>query len=626
VCCNRRAPAAIVFAAALFICACVASTGPSVARIAVIAPENLTGDPAFDWIGPALAAVVASEAEGHETVFVFSASSYAEAVNRRAQRAVHGRFSRRPGGLVYRFDVEDMRTSRIVRRLAWRAAAEDLLDMARRLGEELGVRRRPFPATDLEALRQFAGALTAADPRDRRKALEAALQAAPSFHNARFLLADLLLDAGDAEGARRTLDAAPQTGLDEIAAARSALLQARLAGGREQVAAALERLARLLPADAQTAARAAQEFLSLHQYAGAAEWYGRAAAADPENPVWWNARAYAAAYAGDAATAFESLERYREADPDNPNPLDSRGELCFRFGRLAEAERSFLEAYGMNPDFLGGVPLLKAAWCRLFAGDRSGARELFEQFAQAARDLGDRRIALDEARWLYWTGRRREALAELQRAIEHEILPPRFQAAAHVQLAAWELLAANAAEARRRLEEAARLARGRLAGEDALLVWQLTGPRKGQRLPSAAAARIRLLAEAYGLLLGGNPAAAEEPLRRIWDASPPLERDVVGVLLGWASLEAGRLDEAARLLEPNPIWRPRAESAFHSLVFPRLFYLRGALAARTGRNEAAIPNLRLFLEYSGDLPDAVGHEEAARRLLARLSAGGDAGQ
>jgi len=623
VCSDRTALRIIaLIASAGFLCSCTPAPRPIVQRIAVLPLENLTGDPGLAWVGPALAAVIASEAEGRQEQFVFYAPTYGEAVNRRAALVVDGHFSECLDGLAFRFDVEDLRSSRIVRRLERRAPVEALIEVARQAGEELSTQRRLFPTTNLEALRYYAQAMTLDDPQLRQSDLESALRQDPAFHDARFLLADLLLSTGDTPAARRVVAEDPGAGLDEISSARLQLLQARLSRGRKEVADALEKLSRLLPADAETAARTAQEFLSLYDYAKAAEWYGRAAETDPDNPGWWNSRAYAAAYAGDPEAAFDSLERYRAADADTPNSLDSYGEICFRFGRLEEAEKHFLAAYEQDPGFLGGAPLLKAAWCRLFGGDRKGADELFQRYARTARDLGDPRIGLDEARWRYWTGRRAEAVRALQRAVEQPAFPRRFLAEAHVQLAVWRLLAGDAAQARNHLREAARLAGGRLVGPDALLAWSLAADSGRRGPPETPVERLRLLARAYGCLLYGKPAAAAAPLRRIYETSPPLERDLVAVLLAWAEIEAGRAGDAQRLLEPNPIWQPRTESAFHSLIFPRIFYLRGLLAARADSREAAVRNLRLFLDYSGDIRDVTAHEETARRLLDGLGAGG----
>ena len=621
-CSDRLLPKIGALAAAgVLVCACAPANRPAIERVAVIPPENLTGDAELDWIGLAVAAVLSSEAEGHGEKFVFHARSYAEAVNRRAARALHGYFSECAGGLVFHLVVEDLRRSRAVQRIERCAPAEAALEVARLAGEQLALRRRRFRTDNLKALRHYVRALSAADLDHRREALEAALREDPSFPDARILLADVLMQAGEAAAARNLAAETSGTELDEIVSARLRLLEARLSEDRNQVAQALGKLSALLPADAELAARTAQEFLSLSNFSQAAEWYGRAAEADPENPGWWNSRAYAAAYAGDSAAAFDSLERYLGADPGNANPLDSYGEICFRFGRLKEAERRFLAAYDRDPDFLGGLPLLKAAWCRVFSGDREGADELFHRYARTARDLGDRRIGLDEARWLYWTGRRGEAVRTLEQAVQQRSLSRRHLADAEVQLAVWRLLGGDAAQARNHLESAARLAGGRLVGRDAILAWNLAAGEGKGNLSRAAPEPVRLLAAAYRALFAGEGAKAAAPLRRLYETSPPLERDLTAVLLAWAEMAAGRLEEARRLLEPNPIWQPRTESAFHSLAVPGLFYLRGAVAARAGERERATHFLGLFLEYAGDGPEITGRPEAARQLIRDLSAG-----
>ncbi|MGD0201515.1 MAG: hypothetical protein ABSD27_12255, partial [Bryobacteraceae bacterium] len=61
---------------------------------------------------------------------------------------------------------------------------------------------------------------------------------------------------------------------------------------------------------------------------------------------------------------------------------------------------------------------------------------------------------------------------------------------------------------------------------------------------------------------------------------------------------------------------PTSEHPLLALVFPRIFYLRGALAEKQGRLEAARRNYRLFLQYSGDLPVIFGEAQRARAALA----------
>ncbi len=612
---------AVLAASVLIGASCVPGfSNPELRRVAVIPLENLTPEAGLDWVGAAAATIIAQEAAGNERSFVFYASDYATAVNGRATHILHGYFSTCAQGLSFHFALENVARSKISRRFVRCVPRRGVFEVSRYAGETLQIRRRRFGTSNLEALRQYARAFSLTNSQQQREALEAALSADPGFHEARLFLADLLIRGGERRAADKLLDAAPRTGLDDVTSAYFEFFKALLSDDKPRTAAALEKLSLLLPSDSSMAGRTAQTFLSLHDYAKAAEWYYRAAAADPENPAWWNSRAYAAAYANDPRTAFKSLEHYREADPENVNAIDSMGEICFRFGRLSEAEGHFLKAYERDPDFQGGIALLKAAWCRLFRGDRNGAQELFDRYAQAARDLGDPGIDLLEARWLYWTGRRSQAIEELERRATEKRLPPRNLSEMRVQLAAWRALMGQAAKAREQLRAAAKITGGRLVGEDAIITWRLSEAPDQEKRRQSASRESRLLARAYRLLLSEKPGEAAVPLREVYESAPALDRDRMAVLLAWAEIERGNLEEARRLLEPNPIWQPRTESSYHSLVFPRLFYLRGVLAARSGDRKAAIRNLRLFLDYSGDHPDVTGHEDAARQLLGRLEA------
>ena len=64
----------------------------------------------------------------------------------------------------------------------------------------------------------------------------------------------------------------------------------------------------------------------------------------------------------------DALKRYREADPEGSNPIDSLGEAYFINGRFAEAEKCFLEAQAkLGP--MSAAEWLKAAQARYMQGD-----------------------------------------------------------------------------------------------------------------------------------------------------------------------------------------------------------------------------------------------------------------
>ena len=126
------------------------------------------------------------------------------------------------------------------------------------------------------------------------------------------------------------------------------------AGDAPALAQALENLAGLTPTDSDLAQRTANSFLTLKNYSKAADWFRAAVAAEPSRAAYWNTLGYVQAWSGDLAAARASLERYRELEPENPNVLDSLGEVHLHHKRFDEAARYFLECYDANPSFRDG--------------------------------------------------------------------------------------------------------------------------------------------------------------------------------------------------------------------------------------------------------------------------------
>jgi tetratricopeptide (TPR) repeat protein len=323
----------------------------------------------------------------------------------------------------------------------------------------------------------------------------------------------------------------------------------------------------------------------------------------------------------------ECLRRYQEADPGNPNTYDSLGEVHYRFGEFATAEQHFLEAIDANPDFQGGAALVKAARCRLMMGDRAGADELFEEYATLRRDRKDASIELRGAQWQYWTGRGREAVEALRELLEGEEVPTLLGTLANTQLAAWSLIEGRRDEAREYTLAASNTFGRGLSDRNTVLCQFLLGdaetPQAWQEMadrlfPRQEQSSIRAEALTYVYLLNEHFENAIEVLEERIAAAAPFATDEMNVMLGWAALETGETVRAATLLRTNPILQPGSETPFHSLVFPRIFLLRGLLEREAGSPAEAIENLRRFLEYSGNRAWPGGGPDKARAILEEL--------
>ncbi len=98
---------------------------------------------------------------------------------------------------------------------------------------------------------------------------------------------------------------------------------------------------------------------------------------DPNYAPAYNLLGYLAAARGDYARAIDDLKTYAFLAPDQANPHDSLGEILWWAGRRDEAEREFLTALRIQPDF---------TWSRIHLGAlymdrgqvRRGERILFD--------------------------------------------------------------------------------------------------------------------------------------------------------------------------------------------------------------------------------------------------------
>jgi tetratricopeptide (TPR) repeat protein len=131
--------------------------------------------------------------------------------------------------------------------------------------------------------------------------------------------------------------------------------------------------------------------------------------------------------------------------------------------------------------------------------------------------------------------------------------------------------------------------------------------------PNPALAPLRDLALACALLLEKEYQPASGILRKLYDegAHPPGEEGIP-VLLAWTLLETGHYQEAAPLLRSAPVPPVTGATVFTPFYFPRLYYLRGLAAEKSGKPGEAREAYRLFLQLSGPDPLAWGEEAKAK--------------
>ena len=198
-----------------------------------------------------------------------------------------------------------------------------------------------------------------------------------------------------------------------------ARIQLRAANLRKDEAArfgALTTLAGLAPNDAATLLALAEAEQRQRRFPAAASGYRRVLALEPTNAGALNGLGYAEGEAGNLDAAKKALEQYGRQPDQGTNALDSLGEVHFMNGRFADAERYFTQAAAREPAFLNGAPLMKAAYARWLGGDLTGADAILQRYLDARAAQKDPAVAWTKAVWLYATGRREQALAQLDSA------------------------------------------------------------------------------------------------------------------------------------------------------------------------------------------------------------------
>jgi tetratricopeptide (TPR) repeat protein len=261
---------------------------------------------------------------------------------------------------------------------------------------------------------------------------------------------------------------------------------------------------------------------------------------------------------------------------------------------------------------------------RLMAGDPAGATGIHEIYARAQAASPAHEAEIERAEWAWTAGRRKEAYQRLLAfARASESGPKRETAArAYAEVALWSLFLGDRAAAAGLAQQALSVPGAPISAAVVVAKFLAAPPapaaewaaRAGKLFPpNPALAPLRDMALACALLLDKQYQPASAILRKLYDegAHPPGEEGIP-VLLAWTLLETGRYQEAAPLLRLNPVPPATGPTVFTPFYFPRIYYLRGLAAERSGKPQEARDAYRLFLQLSGPDPLAWGEEAKAK--------------
>ncbi len=455
---------------------------------------------------------------------VFAAADSNEAQRRQATQSIRTYFVQESGRWMVHGAVLDAATHKTVRAIEAQASGPEALGAALVTAVWSG---GPKLAWRPDAVQAYGRALRSA-PSEMPDLLKAAVAADPNIEDAWRRLAHIDLAAGRRQEALAILRRAPKT-------PALTLLAATVSGDNESRLAALREVTRANPGDWEPWAQLAALSTQSRRYADGAEAFGKAIALAPMSTALRNEGAYAFQLAGRHGEAVEQAREYAKIAATSANPIDTLGEILAMAGKFADSEKAFLDAQSKDAAFLGGAAVLKAALVRRTSGDQAGADALFEKYAKA----NDKLV---RAQWDYTSGRQRKA---------EDALASQAGAAARAQLAIWKrdptILSADTTK-----PEVA-LARAILTGET-------TNP----------------LLKGCHFLLAGKFADAVTPMEQAWRAIRPDQASHIPVLLAWAYLETGRVEEARGLLAMWPVPRSGGglDSFIEFLAFPRVLELR----------------------------------------------------
>lgn len=595
----------------LVVSSCHRRASRSVHRLAVISFTNLTGDPSLDWEGAALAGIIAVEASASTHTYPFQAANLRDARLNQADRFLEGYYEKRGGGLDFHLSVEDADSHKFSDRIEVQSANDGgLFAAADTVARNIDRRTRKFSTSNPQAIRAWGESLIAADAAKRAALLRQAIADDPNFGRAYVDLVQLFEVTGNRAGALTTLQQGLGRGamLTDLDRARLDGMAGGMTGNYDQRRTALVELSRLITTDPSVLQSLAEMEYSSRQFVAAVDHYKSALALDPSNVVLMNQLGYAEAFRGNLDGATAALKQYRDAQPNQPNPLDSLGEVHFFLGHFDDAERYFLQAQSKGGAG-AATELVKAAEARLMQGNLSGADALFNQWASARNAAHDPTVAVNKAQWLYLTGRRKEAMAATQSVGNAE--QGDLSAYASAQMVFWSLAAGDRAGAQTyasrvsatavnpSLRNLAALCRFISVSRGSAGDWNMA---VSTAFPDQATASMRGPALAYALLYSKDFNDAAAVLRSVYEQTPPTDDGQIRTLYAWSLVNSGRPLEAAPLVVTYPLPLGNGEPLFASLMFPRFIGVRAVVLDRQGHSKDAQTELNLYQKYAGDMP------------------------
>ncbi len=589
-------------------------------QTAVLRFENLSSDVSLNWMGRGFAEVISTELQGSPQRYSIpfqSLHSYdaqlgthvagvpgistelTGALVAGANQVVYGDFFVARGTIYASATAENLTTHRLMPTAnASGPVSAGPIPVASALARQLGD-SNPFGTGSTQALEDFVAGEEAPDVAAGGPSFAKAAADDPEFGHAYVFWLDAALGQRNRAEAEQILveASAHRAHFSALTNAELDFAGARLRGDFKAQLDARRELARRDPADPNRHRALGEALMSIRAYDDAIVEFRRGLSVRQDDVTALNSMGYAAAYSGDLPTAIRVLRGYEHFRPNEPNPLDSLGDVHFALSHFKEAEQFYLAANAKAPRFLNGGEVLKAAQARLMTGDVPGATGLFKRYLAGREAMHDPNAAYQAAAWQWMTGSRPEALATMDRVARAAQGGPSREIAgrANAQAAIWMLSLGDQAGAAGH----ARRASGETGPATAPLIAMVAYLAQPDVYPAPEPGALRDYAQAYSLLLNKQFGRAAGVLQNLYRRPSSDLDDGLAVLLAWAYAEAGDWRRAEPLLRLTPLPQGSGFPMFESLYFPRLLSLRGAVLERSGHPDQAAQYKQLFQLLEG---------------------------
>lgn len=387
------------------ICAMLTGCGasvpkPEVTRIAIVAPQNLSGNSAFEGRAQSLQWALTVPFAGLSDVLVANVASRRQASDLRPFYIVEPVIEARGSVL----QVLDASRHRHIAEIICSGDA-----CVTELAQVLGITPRALRVPDEAGLR-----LWSLRRQPSEEGYRSLIQAYPDLSLIYEEWIRYLAQAGRTDEARSEMRRIRQRSWLPLEEAQFTLLQASLDGDTTARPDGLAALARSWPANAALQIQAAEALMQQRDFAGAVTFLNAARRAEPGNLPVLASLTYALSLSGDSAAALNIAAEAERLSSGSAFSFDLRGDALFLKGDFAEAEKAYLQTGEKGADYQFGRSFAKAAEAALFLNDVQRADQHMQRFFALYQKAVPGGIAIVQGLWLWRLGEREKALRQAE--------------------------------------------------------------------------------------------------------------------------------------------------------------------------------------------------------------------